>query len=389
MHKNRKPKVMLITWLMAHYRENIYKRLANNSDMEFIICTGSNPSIGTGNVATLSPEGLNVIEVKSKRFFKYFEWQPGAIKAVLKERPDVVVLVSIYCPSNWIIRILCRMLGIKIIDWTIGVMGFENPIKWFFRKLHYKLNNAFLFYGQWARDRFVNSGFKAESAFIIRNSLDYEKQVAIRSTVTEEEIKKVRLEFGVERPDSRLLFHSGRIELKKKLNILFDALQLFKERGRHFKLILVGKGGEEDKLKAYVQKKGLSENVIFYGACYDENRLGQMIMASDLVVTPGVTGLIAMHSMVYGTPILTRYNDAYEHGPEVEAVVEGVTGGYFRDGDIEDVVEKMEYLLYENPCKPRMAKACMDVIDNVFNPGYQEKVFMQAINYVLKGKTKK
>jgi glycosyltransferase involved in cell wall biosynthesis len=130
----------------------------------------------------------------------------------------------------------------------------------------------------------------------------------------------------------------------------------------------------------------LSDEVVFYGACYDEERLGRMISASDLVVAPGVTGLIAMHSMVYGTPVLTRFNDAYEHGPEVEAVVEGITGGYFRDEDIDDLVDKMEVLLYKNPCKPRMTHACIEMIDNVFNPIYQEKVFMQAVNYVLKKK---
>jgi glycosyltransferase involved in cell wall biosynthesis len=240
-----------------------------------------------------------------------------------------------------------------------------------------------MFYGEWAKSWYASHGFKAERLFVIRNSLDYDQQRQIRESVSQSDIEKVRQQFGVEDHDARLLFHSGRLESKKKLTMLFDALKVMKAKGRRVKLLLVGKGREEERLKEDVRQKGIEDRVVFYGACYDESILGRLITAADLTVVPGVVGLIAMHSLVYGTPLLTCYNTAYEHCPEVEAVIEGQTGCYFKDGDIDDLVNKIEYMLYENPCKSRMAEACKKMIDQNFTPQYQEKMIIQALNYVL------
>ena len=90
-----------------------------------------------------------------------------------------------------------------------------------------------------------------------------------------------------------------------------------------------------------------------------------------------------MHSLVYGTPILTRQNTAYEHGPEVEAVIEGKTGRYFRDNDVDDLVDKMEAMLYPVTCREAMSEACKKMIDTYYTRKYQEGVIVQALNYVL------
>ena len=132
-----------------------------------------------------------------------------------------------------------------------------------------------------------------------------------------------------------------------------------------------------------VRLKDTEDRVTFYGACFEETEIGKIISASDLCVVPGVTGLIAMHSLVYGTPILTRDNSAWLHCPEVEAVVEGKTGRYFRDGDLNDLVTKMQEMLYPVPCRERMSNACKSIIDAEYTPEYQERVFIEAINYCL------
>jgi glycosyltransferase involved in cell wall biosynthesis len=86
---------------------------------------------------------------------------------------------------------------------------------------------------------------------------------------------------------------------------------------------------------------------------------------------------------VYGTPILTRENTAWKHGPEVDVVVEGKTGGYFKDNDVDDMMEKMEKMLYPVSCKAQMSEACKEIIDKYYTPEYQERAIIEAINYVL------
>ena len=87
--------------------------------------------------------------------------------------------------------------------------------------------------------------------------------------------------------------------------------------------------------------------------------------------------------MVYGTPVLTRDNTAWLHGPEVDAVIEGQTGGFFRDGDVDDLVAKMVAMLYPVPRKRMMREACMKMIDTYYTPEYQERVVIRAVNHVL------
>jgi hypothetical protein len=40
-------------------------------------------------------------------------------------------------------------------------------------------------------------------------------------------------------------------------------------------------------------------------------------------------------------------------------------------------------MLFPVSCKHNMSKACMDLIDKYYTPHYQERVIIQALNYVL------
>jgi len=80
---------------------------------------------------------------------------------------------------------------------------------------------------------------------------------------------------------------------------------------------------------------------------------------------------------------LTCENSQGRHGPEIETIVEGKTGRFFRQGDAADLAEKMKQMLYPIPCKEHMSAACMDIIDRYYTPQYHEKVILEALNSVL------
>jgi glycosyltransferase involved in cell wall biosynthesis len=390
---NRKPKVVILTWFVSHYRAHVFRRLSQNRNMDFEVWAGNNTEIPGGSKVASAAEvgklnGIKWHEIKSVRIrgpiLHDWEWQSEIVQMAWKRRADVVISgSSTRSLSNILLAIVCRLRGISFIDWGIGVMGPEKWLKWAIRKFYLIWPDAHLLYGQYARDWYASHGFKKESLFVIHNSLEHNKQIAIRESVTPEDIRATRESFGVRGPDDRLIFHTGRLEEKKNLNILLDALKVLKERGKKIKLVLIGGGRSEDLLMTKTRENGVEDAVIFYGVCYEEDILGRIISASDLCVVPGVVGLIAMHSLVYGTPILTRDNSAYKHGPEVDAVVEGKTGRYYRDGDLNDLVEKMDSMLYPVSCKSQMSRACKEMIDKYYTPEYQERVFIQAVNYVL------
>ncbi len=158
---------------------------------------------------------------------------------------------------------------------------------------------------------------------------------------------------------------------------------MLKKIGRNVHLVLIGDGREKEALQNLCREHHIEDCVLFYGACYDEDALSLIISASDMCVVPGEVGLVAMHSLVYGTPLLTCENTRGMHGPEIEAIKEGKTGGYFKDNDLDDLVTKMEEMLYPISCKKKMSDNCKEIIDNYYTPEYQERIVVQALNYCL------
>lgn len=388
----RKPRVIHAIWWIPHYRSSIFRQMSQNKDIDFHVVAGDDTEVWKGAKIASAEEAGKMDGIKWKKvksvhvkgpILNGYEWQPETVKMVWKEDIDAVIGLGFKSLSNWLIAIICRLRGIPYLDWSIGVMGPERRLKWWCRKLYLKLANAHLLYGHFARDWYASHGFKPEQLFLIHNSLNHAEQVRIRESLTEDDIKATRTRFGVTGPDDRLFFHSGRLEAKKNLPLLFEALKELKARKLNIKMVLIGDGRDEKMLKDMAHQLDIDDRVIFYGVCYDELELGKIISASDLCVVPGVTGLIAMHSFVYGTPILTRYNTAWQHGPEVDTVVEGKTGRFFHDGNLDDLVTKIQEMLYPVSCKSTMAEACKRIIDTEYNPRYQERTIIQALNYCL------
>lgn len=390
---NNKLKIMHFIWWIPHYRSAIFRMLSQNPFFDFEVIAGNNSRTWGGGVVTSAEEagkrkGIKWRYVKSKRIrgpiFRDYEWQAESIKIVLHEKPDAVICLGNKSLSNFIIRFICRARKIPLIEWSHGIRAPEASWKWLLRKYMYILwADASLLYGVYARDWYISHGINKKSLFVVNNSLDYEKQVLIRNEIKQQEIIEIRSKYGVNYPDGRLLIHAGRLEKQKRLSFLIDVLSILKKRERRIKLLLIGKGREKKKLQEIAKKKGVENLVIFYGPCFEEKTIGSLFLSSDLCIVPGGVGLIAVHSFGYGTPILTCENTSYIHKPEVEAVKEGITGCYYREGDIEDCVKKIEKMLYPVPCKMQMSKACMNVVDRYYNPQYQEKIIIRALNSVL------
>lgn len=90
--------------------------------------------------------------------------------------------------------------------------------------------------------------------------------------------------------------------------MLVNAVAELKTKGENYNLVFVGNGLEGENLKARVKGLGLTDEVWFYGVCYDEKTNAELIYNADLCVAPGTVGLTAMHTMVFGTPVIS-HND--------------------------------------------------------------------------------
>ncbi|MCH7719763.1 MAG: glycosyltransferase family 4 protein [Planctomycetes bacterium] len=388
----RRVKVVMLMWWIPHYRAPIFRRLSQSPQLDFVVWAGNNRNIARGQqVATAEDvgvaNGISWRPIRSRRLRRWplrdLEWQPEVLKLAWREDIDVLMIHGITSVSNWLVRVICKLRRIPLVEWSHGAFRPQRGLRWRIRKFYMKWADAFLLYGRFACNFFVAQGFDAGRVFLINNSLDYDRQVIIRDALTEDMLRETRASFGVGHADERLIFHCGRFRTKKTLRLLIDAIRILKERQRKVVAVLIGDGADEAGLRRYAEGCGLSDRVVFCGPVYDEERLGRIIAASDLCVVPASLGLTAMHSMVYGTPVLTCDNSGWVQGPEFDAVIDGENGILFRWADLDDLVRKMDAALYPVPCKPAMAQACRDTIAREFTPSYQERVVLKMINSLV------
>jgi glycosyltransferase involved in cell wall biosynthesis len=174
--------------------------------------------------------------------------------------------------------------------------------------------------------------------------------------------------------DAVLLISIGRLMTKLKLDQAISAIKQVQDQGRNVYLLIVGDGPESENLRRLAESTGVSHKVIFFGACHDEDRLAKLFNAADITVVMGKVGLSAMHSLGYGIPLLT--NDRLdEHFPEIEAVVEGKTGWYFSNDNIDDFISKIRPVDYRGS----IYRSCIEVIERAYTPECQKRFIEDAL----------
>ena len=103
-----------------------------------------------------------------------------------------------------------------------------------------------------------------------------------------------------------------------------------------------------------------------------------MLSASDICVIPSAAGLTVMHALAYGTPVLLNDRPA-SNLPEMEAVKDGVTGFFFKYGNVDDLAGRLDHILFPQSPKPRMSEACLEIIRTRYNPHTEAEAFVSAV----------
>lgn len=273
--------------------------------------------------------------------------------------------------SIWALAILKRLFfrKKKLYFWAHGWYGKESFIQGFIKKLVYKSADGIFSYGSYAKELMVKNGFDKDKIFVIHNSLDYDKQLCLRKSLMASPIYQEH--FGNDHPT---LIFIGRLTAVKRLDMLVDAVAKLNEVSVKVNLVLVGDGIMRKELEEQVKKLGIEKNVWFYGACYDEKENAELIYNADLCVAPGNVGLTAIHAMMFGTPVVSHDNFMYQM-PEFEAIKTGITGDFFKCGNIDSLCSVIsEWLKHHVDDRQAIRENCFGEIDKEWNPYYQMNV---------------
>ena len=374
-YNNDKKRVAIVYNYIHHYRVPIFSLLSQQTDIEYTIYSGTESEISikkaNKKLSIISPSdgGIRWVFLTNLWFFKFILFQKQIIKPSFFFKFDTIIyLGNMYYISTWISALISRLLRKKVIFWTHGYIKEEKNFKGFLRKIFFKIADEILVYGQRAKDILISKGFEKDNIKLIYNSLDFELQRELLPS------KKSELNL-FKNNNLSIIGFIGRLTKQKKIFQLIEVLNNLKNKNR-FNLLIIGDGDEFSNLKKIVESYNLSEYVLFRGSIYDEQINCDLISSMDLLVSPGEVGLTAIHSMTYGTPVIT-HNKFDKQMPEYEVIVPGLTGDFF---DYSNPIESMSSLIpkYYNK-REKYSKNCKNTISSNYNPHKQLLIFNKVV----------
>lgn len=366
-------KLCIVYNYAAHYRAPIFVKIDHAFDCEWFFGNHYD-DIKKMDYSLLHGK---VQEVPSRVLPGGLIYRPGIQKILRREFDTYILLGESRVLSTWLFCIKARLFfpHKRVFFWSHGWYGKENKLENILKKMLFHLPNGGVFlYNNHAKELMIREGFSPEKLYVIHNSLDYDRQLTIRGRIGPKTIYKDH--FGNNLPN---LFFIGRLTKVKKLDMVLRAMAILHERGQDYNMTFVGNGTELVALKSLAEELSLTNNVWFYGACYDDNVLGDMIYNADLCVAPGNIGLTAMHSLVFGTPAIT-HNDFSHQMPEYEAIREDVTGTFFEYDSTISLAEGISRWFYKHKdSREAVRLACMKEIDDNWTPDYQLEIIKKVL----------
>lgn len=355
----------------SHYRINIYTKMEKEFNCVFYF-----GKIKKSNILKLNyKEFINKpIELDLIKFFN-FKWFKGTFSIFLDSNNKYVFIGDPSYLSVWFFLLFGRFFGKKTFLWSHGWYGNEKLLKKLVKKLFFKLSDGTFLYGNHAKKLMIEHGINENKLHVIYNSLDYDKQIQLRNN-----IKKTDIYTSKFINEEKTIVFIGRITKVKKLDFILFFKHKLKEIGEHINVVFIGDGDEKKYLMSICKKLKFEETVWFYGACYNEKKISELIYNADLCLSPGNVGLTAVHSLMYGTPVFT-HNDFSKQMPEFEAVKSGETGEFYKKNNLDDLIKfYFKWFNDKNYNRDLIRKRCYKTIDQYYNPNYQMKVMKKQLS---------
>ena len=374
-YRLRKPRVAVVYHFFAHYRSAIMQALLDCQNIDYVL-VGDRSDPDHSIEAWQPPPQKKLLFTPCSKITQTLIWQRGLIRLSVRRDIDVIIFLgNANFISTWVAAIIGKITRKRILFWTHGWLQEERGIKAALRNVFYRLADGLLLYGDRAKRIGVQKGFPSETLYVVYNSLDYQTQKGIRMGASYDRLRHIRRQLF---PHSQapVLICTGRLVKQKGFALLLEAMSLLQEQGFKSCLLLVGEGPERQSLTQ--RAKQLDLTVKFYGACYDEARLAELIMSANVTVSPGQVGLTAMHSLAYGTPVIT-HDDPANQGPEWEAVIPGQTGDYFKRGDAKDLANTIRKWCLRVWPDMNVSRACTALIERHYNPFFQKAIIERSV----------
>lgn len=355
------------------YRQSVYEAIDKEFDTQFLfgkeVEYKKNSGIAKLDYSIFKKEP---IEFENKTILKHFLWRTKLIRQLFKGY-DTFLITGDLSFSYIPFIIGCKLFNKRIYGWGHGPKsknGFLGPIYWWILKQM----TGFLTYGEGGKKRLIELGYKPEKVCTIYNSLNRKKNsslLSLESNIISDHFKN----------DFPTLLFIGRLTPQKRIDILIKISAIHRAQGINYNLLIIGDGIEANTLHKLSEINSLQDRIWFYGECYDEERLNELIYNCDLCCSPGNVGLTALHAMTYGVPVIS--NDDFEtQMPEYETILPQKTGMLFKKDNYDDLAGKILYWITNFTGTKKRAEIrqnCYEMINGKWNSDNQISILKRVL----------
>jgi len=178
----------------------------------------------------------------------------------------------------------------------------------------------------------------------------------------EESLGELRSNYAL--PQEKIILFVGRLVHEKGAHVLLEAFPGILRSVPQAKLVVVGKGGEQEALEAKARQSGIREKVCFTGYLPEQDLL-RLYKCADVAVFPSLYepfGIVALEAMASGIPVVLS-----DTGGLREIVVDGVDGFKAFPGDSWSLGEKIINLLWDSEAAANLASQAYGKAKNIYD----------------------
>lgn len=157
------------------------------------------------------------------------------------------------------------------------------------------------------------------------------------------------------------ILYVGRIDKRKGLEFLIDAVEQLITEDPSIRLIVVGEGVYAKEIKAYIQDKAVRSHIIFLG-WKDSKALNQLYNEAAVYVMPSIIegfGMTLLEAMACGCPVI-----ATDSGGAVDIIQHNYNGLLVSYGNTTQLASSINCLMTNETKKNRLKQNGLATIQN-------------------------
>jgi glycosyltransferase involved in cell wall biosynthesis len=306
-------------------------------------------------------------------------WIAHPLKLLRQQAPDVLLVMG------WHVFPLLQMIVAgRLARVPVIVRGDSNALRrrrWLVRAAHRLLLaccSAFLPVGRNNRDFYLGYGVASEQLFDAPHFVDNDR---FSRAAAEAQLQRAELRHRWSIPSDRVCYcYAGKLEPKKRILDLLEALRLAVGESARIHLLVVGSGKLMPQAREVVHRHVLP---VTFAGFLNQSEIADAYVASDCLVLPsdfGETwGLVVNEAMACGRPAIV----SDRVGCAADLVTPGVTGDIVPFGDAAALAQKLIQLA-QDPDKLRaMGQQARSRVTQHY--GVQQSIdgALAAMRYVL------